>query len=353
MPAIASPSPPRPRPAAAMHDQREVIAFLSRAASYGGADDRVERIRTHGSLVFLHGTRAYKLKRAVAYAALDYRRAESRERACRAELLLNRRTAPQLYLAVRSINRGADGLLRFDGDGPALDWVVEMRRFPQTALFERMAVAGRLSPVLIERLGAEIARFHAGAEITPAFGGVQALHRVVEENQRELRRYPQLLDAGDLDALHGASLAALAALADELERRRRAGRVRRCHGDLRLANVCLLDGRPTPFDGIEFSDRLSCIDVLHDLAFLLLDLQHHGLDALARQLLASYLAHVPWPEDCRPLPLFLSLRAATRCFTLAGSAGRQGDPAKAADKARQARALLQRAQSFLKGDVLP
>ncbi|WKN21530.1 phosphotransferase [Azotobacter vinelandii] len=336
-----------------MNDQDEVIAFLSRPVSYGAPDGRVERIDSHGSLVFLHGEHAYKLKRAVAYAALDYRSLGSRERACRAELRLNRRTAPQLYLAVRSINRAADGSLRFDGAGPVLDWVVVMRRFPQEALFERMAVAGHLTEALMERLGAEIARFHAGAEITPQFGGPVAVRLVIEENHRELRRYPDLLDHGALAALHRAALAELDAQAGELDRRRREGRVRRCHGDLRLANICLLDGRPTPFDGIEFSDRLICIDVLHDLAFLLLDLQHHGLDALATRLLRSYLAHAGEAEDCRPLPLFLSLRAATRSFTLACGARRQHDPALAADKARQARVLLARAAACLRGDGLP
>jgi len=333
--------------------QGEVIAFLSRPASYGPPDSPVERIDTHGSLIFLHDERAYKLKRAVAYAALDYRRPESRERACRAELQLNRRTAPELYLAVRSITREADGSLRFDGSGPALDWVVEMRRFPQAVLFENLASAGSLSEPLIDRLGAEIARFHAAAEITPAFGGAAAIRQVIEENHRELCRYPELLDPTAVEALHCAGLAALERHGAELERRRGAGRVRRCHGDLRLANVCLLDSRPTPFDGIEFSDRLSCIDVLHDLAFLLLDLQHHGLDALATRLLHSYLAHAGATEDCRLLPLFLSLRAATRAFTLACSARRQRDPARAADKARQARALLARAAACLRGDGLP
>lgn len=336
-----------------MKDQEDVIAFLARADSYGAPDGCVERIETHGSLIFLHGQRAYKLKRAVAYAALDFRTLKRRERACRAELRLNRRTAPNLYLAVRSINRAPDGHLRFDGAGPVLDWVVVMRRFPQEALFERMACAGRLSPQLMDELGAEIARFHAGAEITPAFGGPQAVRQVIEENHRELCRYPALLDAGALAALHRASLDVLDELAGLLDRRRREGRVRRCHGDMRLANICLFEGRPTLFDGIEFSERLNCIDVLHDLAFVLVDLRHHGLAELATRLWQSYLAHAAQAEDCRPLPLFLSLRAATRCFTLAGSARRQCDPARARDKERQSLALLDQARAYLQGDGLP
>src|SRR5690606_40060815 len=91
------------------------------------------------------GERAYKLKRAVAYASLDFRSLEGRARACHAELALNRRTAPNLYLGVGAITREADGQLAFDGTGAVLDWVVVMRRFPQNALFERMAVAGTLT----------------------------------------------------------------------------------------------------------------------------------------------------------------------------------------------------------------
>jgi len=333
-----------------MSGQQEVIAFLARAESYGAPGERVECIETHGSLVFLQGQRAYKLKRAIAYAALDFLSLDSRERACRAELRLNRRTAPGLYLAVRSITRAADGRLRFDGDGPALDWVVVMRRFAQDALFERMAVAGRLTAELMDRLGAEIACFHAAAEITPAFGGAAGIREAIADNHRELSRYPQLLDVATLQALHQASLTALDGLAELLERRRREGRVRRCHGDMRLANICLFDDRPTLFDGIEFSDRIACSDVLYDLAFVLMDLQHHGLAELAARLLRSYLAHGAEAEDCRPLPLFLSLRAATRSYSLACGALRQREPAASRDKAEQAQALLKQAGVYLRND---
>jgi hypothetical protein len=333
-----------------MNGQQEVIAFLARPESYGAPDGSVERIETHGSLIFLHGERAYKLKRAIAYAALDFLSLESRERACHAELRLNRRSAPDLYLAVRSINREADGRLRFDGAGQVLDWVVVMRRFAQDALFERMALEGRLLPWLMDSLGARIARFHADAEVTPMFGGAAGIRQAIEDNHRELCRYLQLLDPLAVHELHHASRAALDNLAEHLERRRDEGWVRRCHGDMRLANICLFDGRPTLFDGIEFSERIACIDVLYDLAFVLMDLQHHGLAELGALLLRSYLKHASAPEDCQPLPLFLSLRAATRSFTLACSALRQSDPALSQDKGRQARALLQQAQAHLRND---
>lgn len=330
-----------------MSEQDPVIAFLSRPESYGRPGEPVERIETHGSLIFLQADRAYKLKRAIAFAALDFLSLENRERACRRELWLNRRTAPELYLEVRSINRGTDNCLAFDGDGPVLDWVVVMQRFPQDALFERMAKAGELTPAQIERLGAEIARFHAAAEITSSFGGAIGARRDLARNHRELMRYPALLDPRELQALHRDARAKIDQLGELLDRRQREGRVRRAHGDLRLANICLFQGRPRLFDCIEFSDPLACIDVLYDLAFPLMDLRHHGLDELAALLLRSYLRHGDETADCRPLPLFLSLRAATRCFTLACSAQRHNEPRVIRQKSEEAQALLRQARAYL------
>jgi hypothetical protein len=330
-----------------MNAQQEVIAFLSRPESYGAPGNVVELIETHGSLIFLHGQRAYKLKRAIAYAALDFLSLDSRERACQAELRLNRRTAPELYLEVRSINRTADGGLRFNGGGQVLDWVVVMRRFAQDALLERMALDGRLTLALMDSLGAEIARFHASAELTHAFGGVAGIRQAIEDNHRELNHYQALLDPVTVHDVHDVSLAALDELSGILEQRRREGRVRCCHGDLRLANICLYKGRPTLFDGIEFSEQIACIDVLYDLAFVLMDLRQHDLAGHADRLLHSYLEHSPLAEDCRPLPLFLSLRAATRCFTLACSAMRLPEAHMRAAKAKQAQALLLQAKAYL------
>src|SRR5438034_514818 len=122
---------PQPIPA---DDQSEAIAFLSRRQSYGADAGPVQRIETHASLVFLAGDRAYKLKRAVRFSYLDYSTAALREAACRAELALNRRTAPELYLEVRPLGRAASGGLAFDAT-PAVDWVLVMRRFDQAALF--------------------------------------------------------------------------------------------------------------------------------------------------------------------------------------------------------------------------
>nr|WP_283949610.1 phosphotransferase [Limobrevibacterium gyesilva] len=320
---------------------------MSRAASYGPGHAGVQRIETHCSIVFLVGDRAYKLKRAIRYASLDYTTRELRAAACAAELVLNRRTAPALYLGVRSITRGTGGDLVFDGAGPALDHVVVMQRFEQADLFDHMLDGGRLTRVLMEALGREVARFHLAAQVTPGFGGRDAVRRVIAENERELARVAEVLDGAAVGALGSHSAARLDTLADLLERRRAEGKVRRCHGDLRLANICLHAGRPTLFDCIEFSDEIGCIDVLHDLAFLLMDLELRGRGDLGNAVFNAYADIAPETEGLRALPLFLALRAATRSYALAGSARRQASADRAAAVLALARRHIDAGLDFL------
>src|SRR6516165_12236871 len=133
----------------ALDDQREVISFLSDGASYGMPGLSVERIETHISIVFLVGDRAFKLKRAIRLSYLDYTTTALRGAFCRKELDLNLRTAASLYIQVRAITRQAGGNLAFDGAGAVIDWVVEMRRFAQTDLFDQLAQARKLNARLM------------------------------------------------------------------------------------------------------------------------------------------------------------------------------------------------------------
>src|SRR5690606_28247585 len=130
-------------------------------------------------------------------------------------------------------------------------WVLVMRRFDQAALFDRMAQEGRLDEGLMRDLADRIAAFHRLAARTPDFGGVDGVEDVIDGNTLNLRR--SRLNAGRSDAverLDARSRAALGAVAGLLEARRQAGKVRHCHGDLHLRNICLIDGKPTLFDGI-------------------------------------------------------------------------------------------------------
>ena len=143
----------------ASRDQQDAIAFLSDPVTYGLGVDRVDIIETHISMVFLAGDCAYKLKRAVKYPYLDFSTEAKRRRACDAEVALNRRTAPDLYLEVRGIGGAKDGTIGWTRDRPAFDWVVVMRRFDQQLLFDSLATTGGLSPRLMLTLVHHIAAF--------------------------------------------------------------------------------------------------------------------------------------------------------------------------------------------------
>lgn len=314
--------------------QSDVIDFLRDPASHAGAE-KVEVIATHASMIFLAGNRAFKLKKAVTYSFLDYGTVGLREAACRAELALNRRTAPQLYLGIRAIRRRADGRLGWDGEGKARDWVVEMARFPQEALFSHLVEQGGLTPQIMRATADAIAAFHQSAEVTPGFGGAEGIAAVLRINAENMREcLPPAIASQDVERLIAATRSAFDRHQSLLEARRKAGKVRRCHGDLHLGNICLLDGLPTLFDGIEFSDMIANTDMLYDLAFLLMDLLHRGHADLASIVFNRYLDRSDEADGLASLPLFLSLRAAVRAHVTARAALPEPSPTAAGYFAR-------------------
>ena len=298
--------------------QREVIAFLRDPASYPPDAGPIEVIETHASLVFLAGRRAYKLKRAVTYPYLDFSTAALRQAACAAELKLNRRTAPELYLEVSAISRRPGGKLGWGRAGEALDFVVVMRRFDQRDLLDSVAGAGGLSAPLIHRLTAHIAAFHEKAEQRLDRGGAAAMAAVARTNVDCLRRCAAAgFSAAQIDRIDAATRSEVARLADLFDERRAAGKVRRCHGDLHLRNICLVDGTPVLFDCVEFSDDLATIDVLYDLSFLLMDLEHRGHPEAANLVFNRYLDLTDDDDGLALMPLCLSLRAVIRAHVTA------------------------------------
>jgi aminoglycoside phosphotransferase family enzyme len=320
-----------------MDDQQAAIEFLSEPSSYGPAIDRVDIIGTHVSLVFLAGDRAYKLKRAVRYPYLDFSTPERRRRACESELSLNRRTAPALYLEVRALARMPDGKIGFADTGMAIDWVVVMRRFEQSSLFDALAQTGGLSARLMTELAGHIADFHAMAERRRDVGGCAPLMAIAETNYRCLMEARHAGFAREqIDEVRENSLQRFAAASGLLDRRRAEGKVRRCHGDLHLRNICLLNGKPTLFDCLEFSDTLASIDALYDLAFLLMDLEHHGLTDFANVVLNRYLDLTDEDDGLPAMSLFLSLRAVIRAHVTATNGPGDARGEKAANGRRSA-----------------
>ncbi len=298
--------------------QEEAIAFLASPEAHPGTAGGVERIDTHGAVIFLAGARALKLKRAVKLAYLDFSSIEKRRAALERELTLNKRTAPELYLGLKPVIRRADGTLGLgdgEGQGEVLDWVLEMNRFDQDALLDRLASQGALSRTLLEALAHSVHGFHRAAPSVPRSDWPASLDRVAGTVRAALAHEAFApLDLHDAITRLDAELLHLAQLMHE---RRRAGFVRRCHGDMHLNNIVLIGGEPRLFDALEFDEKLATIDILYDLAFLLMDLWRRGLREGANCVLNSYFIHAAsareW-EGLRLMPLFMALRAGVRAM---------------------------------------
>lgn len=303
--------------------QDEAEAFLASGAAFPAGSGPPVRIETHGAVVVLAGETAYKLKKAVAFPFLDLSTVEKRKAACEAELAINRRFAPGLYRGVHALRRRSDGLVLGGEDGEVVDWVVEMRRFDETSTFDRLASSGALTGPLMDAVAAVIADSHAGAPVGSAAGFVTMLHTTLEQNLSGFGESPELFAPARVASLDVRMSKRLAQARHLIEARGAAGLVRRCHGDLHLRNIALVDGAPMLFDALEFDEAIATGDVLYDLAFVLMDLWTRGLRAEANRLFNAYVERTRRVEDLAGLallPLYLAVRASIRAKVTAAQA---------------------------------
>jgi hypothetical protein len=295
-----------------------LFAALMEPAFHGVAGP-VTRIDTHAAAVFLAGDRAVKVKKAVRFPYLDFSTLALRHAACLAEIEANRPFAAQLdYRALPIVAGGPCGFRPGTAaDAPeAVEWAVAMRRFDETQTFDRLAAAGGLALAEVERLAGDVGLAHrAMAGVADGEAFVDRLKRTLAEDDDALRAAPELFAAADVEALKAETTEHLMRVEDLLRARARAGLVRRCHGDLHLGNIARLDGVPVAFDALEFDPGLATIDVLYDIAFLIMDLFSHGLEAAAARALDAWLLaagddrHL---DGLSALPLLMAVRAAIR-----------------------------------------
>ncbi|WPB87140.1 bifunctional aminoglycoside phosphotransferase/ATP-binding protein [Sediminicoccus rosea] len=296
-----------------------IPAIQAEAAAFLGGLVGAAPVETHISAVFLGEREAFKLKKAVDFGFLDFSTLAERERLTKFEHALNAPHAPGLYLGAVPLTRGPDGALRLGGEGPAVEWVLRMKRLPPEAFF-----TGPLPPELLDPLADAVMALH---EAAPRRAGDGRMVGVITGNREAALSAG--LPAAPVRAWAEAALAAEARLAPWLAERAAAGFLRRCHGDLHLGNICLLEGRPTPFDALEFDEALATIDVGYDLAFLLMDLDRRDSRAAANRVLNRYIARTGDVALLRAMPLWLSLRALIRAHVAARS-GQDGGPLLAA-----------------------
>ncbi len=270
-----------------------LIQNLMQPDAYDHAVSHIELVETHISWVLLTGSRAYKIKKPVNLGFLDFSTLEKRHFFCDEELRLNRRSAPELYLAVATIN--GDALhAKINGPGPVLDYAVTMRQFAPTCRLDNYLRHHALETETFATFARYLAQFHDQSAVAGSadnYGSFQAINHAVMENFAQIGQILHSTPSALMTQVQQWSQQRGAQLQAAFDARKRALRIRECHGDMHLANLVLMAERITLFDGIEFNAELRWIDVINDIAFLVMDLQHCGYRRHANTFLNAYLMH--------------------------------------------------------------
>jgi len=306
----------------------DLLAALRQAAAYPHPTGTIEHHETHISHVFLAGEYAYKLKKPVDFGFLNFTTLVKRRAACNDEIRLNRRLAPDIYLDVVPVCQHGDRVTLdphgCSDDANVIEYAVRMRRLPQDGLLDRLAARHELQLAHMVDIAKQVAAFHAradrGAEIE-RYGSLESIRAPALQNFEQTAAYVgRVVTTGRHAALRAATEAFLTTHADRFAERVRTHRIVDGHGDLHLRNMCLMDGRVVIFDCIEFNPALRAGDVMSDIAFLTMDLEHRHLPAHANRFLNEYLEH---SHDYAGLPLLdfyqayrACVRAKVSCFEI-------------------------------------
>lgn len=295
--------------------QAVLIRALLDPLRYDHPVDAVRLVETHISYVLLTGSYAYKIKKAVNLGFLDFSTLEKRQFNCQEELRLNRRFAPQLYLDLVAIG-GSPEKPELNASGTTIEYAVRMVEFPQEALLDHMLEAGVLTPAHIDHVAIEVARFHSSMSSIPVpvgFGTPEAVHQPVRENFVQVSEFTaKQSEAELLGTLQAWSEAEFTRRQQDFSARLQNGFVRECHGDLHMGNMALIDGNITLFDCIEFSPNLRWIDVMSDVAFVVMDLEDRARPDLAHRFFNVYLERSGDFGGLRVLAYYLTYRAMVR-----------------------------------------
>jgi len=282
---------------------------------------------THISWIFLVGDHAYKVKKPIATDFLDYQTLENRKRYCEEEVRLDRRLAGDLYLDVVPITLDK-GTVQVEGTGKPIEYAVKMRRFPHDSLLVERLEAGNVSQREVKDLAYKIANFHTNAAVSDLFEPYGTADRVLSDaidNFQEL----QSVDLGEsmktIDRLEAWTHDFFANHENRFKARSINGFIRECHGDLHAGNIVHFGDHFVPFDGIEFNESLRWIDVINDIAFLVMDFAAHDRTDLGSVLLNTYFEHTGDYEAIRLLRFYLVYRALVRA-KVAMIRARQRDP---------------------------
>jgi len=298
-----------------LDQSQNLIHALTNPSVYPHPVTQITIQETHISWVLLTGPFAYKIKKPVNLGFVDFSTLALRHHACLEELRLNGRLAPTLYLEVVPIT-GTPEVPILNGDTEPFEFAVKMRQFPLDATLDHALPKGEVQNRHIDQLAKDLARFHASLPASPestSFGNPEVIGKTVVDMLDRFSQETQPSDDRNLLRSLQQWLQQEHAHCDQaFANRKRQGFIRECHGDLHLANAVLLNDIPTPFDGIEFSDRLRWIDVMSDTSFFVMDLLAHGRRDFAARFLNAYLEHTGDYDGIAVLRFYEVYRALVR-----------------------------------------
>lgn len=328
---------------------------LLSADAYPHPTGEIRLIETHISWVFLTGLRAYKVKKPVNLAFVDFTELSKRKHCCEEEIRLNSRLAPEIYMKTVAITQDSDrhGGLAVDGNGPVVDYAVCMKQFDDQSVLSHLP-PDQLTNEMIDQLAETVAGFHFNAAVATTASEHGAPNVVLAQAQDNFGPLTNAVADGIAEA---QSLEALTVelqdwtnseadrLRNQIEARHAAGRICECHGDLHLGNMFLSGNRVTIFDGIEFSDDLRWIDVASEVAFLVMDLHHRERSDLAFRFLNRWLEYSGDYQALHVMPFYLVYRAMVRAKVAALRAN-QAEPSERGGHWDECQEYLQLAQAF-------
>lgn len=275
-------------------------------------------LQTHASYVVLTGDFVYKVKKPVDFGFLNFTTLELRKHFTNEELRINRRFAPEVYLEVLPIHAAGEGFslgtpgTQLDAPG-VVEVCLQMKQFGQEGLLNRRLAAGDVGIADVEALAARVAAIHRDAPAHPEVDGQARVRKVVNGNYEAAQPFlGDLFPRADFEFIRGVTDRFFAEKGGLFDARAKAGWFRECHGDMHAGNVATIHGVLAPFDAIEFSDTYRIIDVLADIAFLVMDLDAFGRADLANRFLNVYLEHMGAWDGAEALAVYLSYRAFVR-----------------------------------------
>lgn len=327
--------------------------LLMDPGAYPDLTRQVRCIETHISWVFLTDRFAYKVKKPVAFEFLDFSTLEKRLAACRAEVQLNQRLAPDVYCGVVPICLDRRGNPHVDGKGPPDEWAVKMRRLPEDRSLEFLLRTRCLADADVTRVARALAGFYH--RLPPVPLATEDYRRRLEHhvvaNRLELLRPSHGLEAAPVYRVHTAQLAILRLAADLLDNRARDGRIVEGHGDLRPEHI-YLTSQPLIIDCIEFSREFREVDVVDELCFLAMECDRAGATDIGEKLLRQYTQTTGDRPADELVRFYKSYRASVRAKVMALRVDQLRGPSRSAARG-DARDYLRLADRYAEGLLPP